>query len=85
MEAVNGNATENMSALKDVTLETANIHEETFEQRRNENAAAYKPIRRTSGIFGSSKAHRLQTSKKVRTECTADEPDSYKANRGRHE
>ena len=30
MDAVNGNATVNMSASKDVTLESANIHEETF-------------------------------------------------------
>jgi hypothetical protein len=30
MDAVNGNATENMSASKDESLETANIHEETF-------------------------------------------------------
>ena len=30
MDAVNGNATENMTASKDVLLESANIHEVTF-------------------------------------------------------
>ena len=69
MDAVNGNATENMSASKDESLETANIHEETFEQRRKSD---YEELR-TDAQSGNDVLHAASVQRLYEGRCSGED------------